>query len=135
MSLLSLYLISKIPVIKGIFLVGGIIGEILAALGYIGYIGDKDKYPRLVVISDFASDVKHKIKTKNPPNYEAIEENTSFICKNIDHLVSVMYDQLDEHRKYGNHIMFWLVLFSLMITIGILLPDKELIEQAMEMYK
>ena len=142
MSLLSLYIISKIPVIKGVFLAGGIVGGLIAAIGYIEYLGDKDKYPRLVVVDDFASDAKYKmkyiideLKKKNSPNYKIIEENIGFIYKNIDHLVGVMYDQLDERRSYGKHIMFWLILFSLMITIGILLPDKELIEQAMEMYK
>ena len=61
MSLLSLYIISKIPVIKGVFLAGGIVGGLIAAIGYIEYLGSKDKYPRLVVVDDFASDAKYKM--------------------------------------------------------------------------
>ena len=142
MEALTLYILDKVVTLRAIFLVVGFIGMVFAVIGYLSYLDHKDNSKYLIrTMNDFRDDTMFKLADMtdhlNDKKVDTKYFNSmiGYINENTKNLSIHLKESIEETHSYGRHVMFWIVIFGLMITIGFLLPNQETAEKMIELMK
>ena len=115
---------------------------VFAVIGYLSYLDNKDNSKHLIrTMNNFMDDTMFKLASMadhlNDKKIDTKYFNSmiGYINKNTENLSIHLKESIEETHSYGRHLMFWIIVFSLMITIGFLLPNQETAEKMIELMK
>lgn len=142
METLSLYILDKVLTLRAVFITVGSIGMVFAVIGYLCYLDRKENSTHLIrKMDDFMDDTMFKLSCMtdhlNDKKIDTKYFNSmiGYINKNTEILSTHLKESIEETHSYGRHVMFWIIVFGLMITIGFLLPNQETAEKMIELMK